>query len=51
VSPGKDKQLNTSDDIVVEKTDINKSRIIGRWVGKKTKEFAKGVIGGVKENF
>lgn len=51
VSPGKDKQLNTLDDIVVEKTDINKSRVIGRWVGKKTKEFAKGIVGGVKENF
>lgn len=49
VSPGKDKVLNTYDDVIVEKTDINKSKIVGRWVGKKTKEFAKGIIGGIKE--
>ena len=47
-SPGPDRQLNTGDDIVAVKTDMNKSKIVGKWIGNKTKEATKGIIEGLK---
>jgi|19_taG_2_1085344.scaffolds.fasta_scaffold00858_14 hypothetical protein len=47
-SPGPDRQINTGDDIVAVKTDMNKSKIVGKWIGKKSNEVLKGFIGGVK---
>lgn len=48
-SKGADARLRTKDDIAVVVRDLNKSGMIGKWVGKKTKEFAKGVVNGLKD--
>lgn len=34
--------------ITSQATDFNKSKIVGKWVGKKSKQFIKGFIEGVK---
>lgn len=49
VSEGPDGELNTSDDIIGTATDINKSRIVGEWVGSKAKEGLKGIWDGLKK--
>ena len=48
-SSGRDKEFGTDDDITATKIDLNKSKILGRWIGKKTKEAAVGLIDGLKE--
>jgi hypothetical protein len=49
VSEGPDGKLNTEDDIVGTATDVNKSRIVGEWIGSKTKEGLKGIWDGLKK--
>jgi hypothetical protein len=46
VSAGKDGKFGTDDDIRGEDIDWNKSRIVGKWVGNKAKEFVKGLKDG-----
>jgi hypothetical protein len=46
-SAGPDGIKFTKDDIIVEKTDINKSRVAGEWVGEKSKEVVKGLFSGL----
>ena len=48
-SAGYDKQMNTNDDIIVSSIDYNKSKIVGRWIGTKTKEGAKGFWEGIRD--
>ena len=48
-SAGKDGKFGTNDDLVVTRKDWNKSRITGEWVGKKSKEFTKGLIEGLRK--
>lgn len=50
-SGGKDEKFGTEDDIVKVATDLNKSRLVGQWVGKKSVEFSKGVASGIKGAF
>lgn len=45
-SAGEDGKFGTSDDIQKEDTDLNKSRIFGKWVSSRTKEFVKGLKDG-----
>lgn len=42
-SAGKDGTFDTEDDIVAEAVDLNKSRIVGDWVGKKAQQGWKGL--------
>lgn len=49
-SSGKDGIFGNKDDMTSIATDFNKSRIVGKWMGKKSKEFAKGVVEGIKES-
>ncbi len=46
VSRGPDGVLGTDDDMVVIKTDLNKSKIIGKWTGDKAREALKGFLDG-----
>jgi len=46
-SSGRDGEFGTEDDIEASKLDWNKSRIIGKWLGKKSKE----TFIGLKEGF
>lgn len=46
VSRGPDGILNTDDDMVVVKTDLNKSKIIGKWTGDKAREALRGFLDG-----
>lgn len=46
-SAGRDRIFGTRDDISSERQDINKSRIVGKWIGEKTKETASGFFGGL----
>lgn len=48
-SAGRDGVMDTPDDIVAQSTDLNKSKIVGRWFGQKSKEFAKGFKSGLKD--
>lgn len=48
-SAGPDKVFHTEDDYFLQKIDFNKSRIIGEWVGTKTKQFLKGKADGLKK--
>ena len=48
-SDGKDGEPDTKDDIVEERSDINKSRLVGKWLGRKSKEAVGGIIDGLKE--
>lgn len=41
-SAGPDGVWDTTDDIVCEDTDLNKSKLLGQWAGQKSKEFIKG---------
>lgn len=47
-SYGKD-GIPSKDDITMIDVDYNKSAIIGKWVGKKSKDFAIGVKNGIME--
>jgi type II secretory pathway pseudopilin PulG len=47
VSAGKDKTFDTDDDIKITEMDWNKARIVGNFIGKKSKETFKGLIGGI----
>jgi len=46
-SAGKDRSFKTSDDIEVIEVDWNKARIVGNFIGKKSKETFKGLIDGI----
>lgn len=45
-SAGRDKIFDTSDDLVAEEIDINKSRVVGKWIGNKTRETVSGFLDG-----
>ena len=45
-SAGPDKQLDTADDMPLKGIDLNKSRIVGEWIGKRTKQAAEGFVDG-----
>ena len=47
-SAGRDETMMTKDDIVYTEVDWNKSKIAGKWIGKKSKEAATGVVAGWK---
>ncbi len=47
VSAGKDKSFDTNDDMTVVKIDLNKSKILGKWAGKRAKEVTKGLQEGI----
>ena len=49
ISAGKDGEFDTEDDISATEVELHKSRIVGKWIGKKSVEAAKGVFGGVIE--
>ena len=49
ISSGRDGKFDTKDDIVGSEIDWNKSRIVGQWIGRKTKEVVVGIAEGVKE--
>lgn len=49
VSTGKDKTIGTIDDLKKTQIDLNKSKMLGHYVGKKAKEFVKGFKDGEKE--
>lgn len=44
-SPGPDGKFGTEDDISHSDTDHNMSKIAGKWIHAKGKEFVKGLIG------
>ena len=48
ISFGKDGLENTSDDIVVNKANLNWSRMIGTGIGESIKEIGKGFVDGLK---
>ncbi len=48
-SAGPDHIFGNEDDISCTKRNYNNSRIVGKWVSKKSKEFFKGVISGITE--
>ena len=48
-SAGPDKQFSTGDDIVVEKVNLNLSRLAGAAAGKRAIRFIEGFKEGVKE--
>lgn len=48
VSAGADKKFDTSDDVVIQKVDFNKSKIVGKWAGKRAKEAVQGWTEGLK---
>jgi len=47
VSPGPDGQLDTMDDIKALEIDWNKSRIVGKWMGKKMRQAGEGMAEGI----
>lgn len=49
VSSGPDGKFNTTDDIIATKTDYKKTKLIGRWLGKKSKEFVDAFRNGDNE--
>lgn len=49
ISAGPDHIFGNEDDISCTKRNYNNSRIVGKWVSKKSKEFFKGVISGIAE--
>ena len=46
-SAGRDRIFGTRDDISSERRDVNKSRVIGKWIGDKTKETGSGFLSGL----
>ena len=46
---GSDGEFNTNDDHVLSDIDMNKSRMIGHFVGQKSKEALKGIWDGLKK--
>lgn len=48
VSLGPDGTENTADDIVEEAVDVNKTRMVGEWIGTRSKEAIKGIWDGLK---
>ena len=49
VSAGRDHMFDTKDDVSYSRTEYNKSKIVGKWIGSKTKQFGKGLIEGFKQ--
>lgn len=47
-SAGRDGQFDTADDIMVIKYDKNTARIVGEYVGSRTKEALTGLVNGIK---
>ncbi len=47
ISAGRDSLFDTNDDYVSVKTDLNKSKMIGKWAGKRAKEITKGLREGI----
>lgn len=47
-SAGPDGSFDTSDDIVGIRQDLNKSKLVGKWAGKRIKETASGFWEGLK---
>ena len=47
-SAGPDGSFDTSDDIVAVRQDLNKSKLVGKWAGKRIKEAASGLWQGLK---
>lgn len=47
VSCGPDGQFGTSDDISCCVQDVNKSRVLGKWIGIKWKQASQGFIDGL----
>lgn len=45
---GPDRLWDTEDDAREEQTDVNHSRLVGEWVGQKSKEAAAGLIEGLR---
>jgi hypothetical protein len=45
-SMGRDGQLGTDDDWIIEKADYNKSRLFGHYIGQRGKELLKGAVDG-----
>lgn len=50
-SAGEDGQFGTKDDITYTDIDYNKSRLVGRWLGEKSKEVVKGFTDEVTTRF
>ena len=46
VAPGRDGKVGTDDDYTKLRVDFNKSKIVGRWVGNRLKQFAHGFVEG-----
>ena len=49
VSAGSDHIFGNDDDISCVKRNYNKSRVVGKWISQKSKEFFKGVVSGIVE--
>ena len=49
ISAGRDQEFGTKDDISATERDYHKTKIVGKWVGKKSIEFVKGAATGLKE--
>lgn len=47
-SSGPDSSFGTPDDIVSVRQDLNKSKLIGKWAGKRIKEASSGLWQGLK---
>jgi len=47
ISAGRDGKFETEDDIVGQAIDLNKSRIVGEWLGKKGVQMVKGIKDGI----
>ena len=47
-SAGPDGSFDTSDDIVSVRQDLNKSKLVGKWAGKRIKEAGSGLWQGLK---
>ena len=43
ISAGADGEFGSADDISYQDVDLNKSRLVGKWIGSRTKEFVKGL--------
>jgi len=41
--------VSSEDDIVVRKTDVNKSKVIGKYIGSRYKRAKDGFVEGLKD--
>lgn len=48
-SAGRDLTFDTKDDILVTEVDWNKSKIVGKFIGKKSTEVIRGIVDGILE--